>query len=120
MAGLCLGLMLVLSPMAAMAQTPYMVKDINTTQDVGSSNPTLFTQAGSKTFFVSYVPGEGYQLWKTDGTASGTVLVTPQYFASVSGMTSSGGKLFFVVSSSSGVFFFFVYKRGRNNRRKHS
>ncbi len=104
MAGLCLALMLVLSPMAVLGQTPYMVKDINTTQDVGSSNPTLFTQVGSKTFFVAYVPGEGYQLWKTDGTASGTALVTNQYYGYVSSMTNSNGKLFFLVSSSSGGY----------------
>jgi ELWxxDGT repeat protein len=101
MVGLFLTLMLASLP--ALAQSPYLVKDINPSTDVGSSNPTLFTQVGDKTFFVAYVQGEGYQLWKTDGTGSGTALVTDEYFPGVSSMTSSGGKLFFVVGNSSGL-----------------
>jgi ELWxxDGT repeat protein len=101
MVGLFLTLMLASLP--ALAQSPYLVKDINPSADTGSSNPTLFTQVGNRTFFVAYVQGEGYQLWKTDGTGSGTSLVTDQYFSYVSSMTASNGKLFFTVSAGSTV-----------------
>ncbi len=54
-----------------------MVKDINPD---GSGNPSEFTKAGSSLFFSAQgLDGDnsstGRELWKTDGTADGTVLV---------------------------------------------
>jgi ELWxxDGT repeat protein len=33
------------------------------------------TAVGSETFFTAYEPGFGNELWKSDGTAGGTVMV---------------------------------------------
>ena len=53
-----------------------MLKDIYPT---GNSNPSQLTpldvQNSNELFFVAYTANEGYELWKTDGTTTGTVLV---------------------------------------------
>ncbi len=94
----CAVVLLICLPVVA--QTPYLVKDINPSTDMGSSNPSSFTQVGASTFFISYVQGDGYQLWKTDGTSSGTSLVIDRYFYSISSMTASGGRLYFVANTN--------------------
>lgn len=57
------------------AQTPYLVKDINTTVSFGTvgSGPTQFTACRNKVFFVATATASGQELWSTDG--SGTALV---------------------------------------------
>lgn len=40
-----------------------------------SSNPANFTLVGNTLFFRAYQPDTGTELWKTDGTAAGTLLV---------------------------------------------
>ena len=40
-----------------------------------SSGPSGYVAVGSTLFFTADVPGLGRELWKTDGTAAGTVLV---------------------------------------------
>lgn len=55
---------------------PVLLKDVN----VGppGSSPGLsqpFTEASSEHYFIAYTNQSGYELWKTDGTATGTVLV---------------------------------------------
>jgi trimeric autotransporter adhesin len=52
--------------------TTQMVKDINMPS---GSYPQFFTKAGTVTFFIANTNGTGQELWKTDGSASGTVLV---------------------------------------------
>lgn len=57
----------------------YMIKDI-APGDIGPSNPYSsvpqdFTAAESYIYFQAYTPNEGRELWRTDGTAPGTVLV---------------------------------------------
>src|SRR5215468_7700827 len=52
------------------AQPAYRVKDITPLD----SFPTSFTQVGATTFF-SASDASGTELWKSDGTPSGTVLV---------------------------------------------
>ena len=37
--------------------------------------PTEFTVAGTKAYFSAYSPTAGVELWVTDGTAAGTVMV---------------------------------------------
>ena len=49
-----------------------MVKDINSG---GSGNPYAFTPFGNTLYFVAQDGSNGYELWKSDGTASGTVMV---------------------------------------------
>ncbi|HYC91524.1 MAG TPA: ELWxxDGT repeat protein [Thermoanaerobaculia bacterium] len=59
------------------AQTPYLVKDINTTvsADTESSSPRDFIAYGGRTYFVATTPAEGPELWRTDGSGGGTALV---------------------------------------------
>lgn len=68
----------------------YMVKDINT-QPVGYPQqgyayPRSFTTFGGVSLFSAYEPSTGRELWATDGTSAGTVLVSdiapgpPGYF----------------------------------------
>src|SRR5207344_1159148 len=49
------------------------VKDIN--PGTPSSNPTVFQQAGGTLFFAATSQYLGRELFKTDGTAAGTVMV---------------------------------------------
>ena len=49
-----------------------MVKDINS---VGSSSPGPFTAVGNTLYFQATDGTNGTELWKSDGTASGTVMV---------------------------------------------
>ncbi|HEV7571072.1 MAG TPA: ELWxxDGT repeat protein [Thermoanaerobaculia bacterium] len=60
------------------AQTPYMVKDINTTYsyDTKSSSPAEFAAFGSRTFFIATTDAAGTELWITDGTSAGTAIVS--------------------------------------------
>ena len=54
------------------AQTPVLLKDINPT---GSSSPNYMTCFGNTVYFNANDGVHGIELWKTDGTANGTVLV---------------------------------------------
>jgi ELWxxDGT repeat protein len=51
-----------------------LVDDIN--PGPGWSNPQNLTQVGGTLFFAAYDDTNGYQLWKTDGTAAGSVMLT--------------------------------------------
>ena len=76
-----------------------MVKDINSGNGSGLSYPSLLTVIGSTLFFKADDGTNGRELWKSDGTASGTVMVkdinsgsgssSPLYF------TAIGNTLFF-------------------------
>src|SRR6266481_4181626 len=80
------------SPATAQAATSRL-KDI--ASGSASSSPSLLTAVGSTLFFVT----NGNQLWKSNGTAAGTVLVktiassgvTPAPFA----LTNVNGTLYF-------------------------
>src|SRR4051794_9890317 len=52
--------------------TPHMLLDIN--QSTFGSNPSGLVAVGS-TVFISAFDGNGYDLWKSDGTAAGTSMV---------------------------------------------
>ena len=51
---------------------PVLVKDINTGSPSFIDN---FTVSGNQLFFTAKTTSKGYELWKTDGTETGTVLV---------------------------------------------
>ena len=55
-----------------------MVKDINSgSGSQASSNPNYLTEMGNTLYFSAMdTTNNGHQLWKSDGTASGTVMVT--------------------------------------------
>lgn len=63
------------------AQTPQMVKDINTTVNGGftGSNPSEGVVLGANLYFIATDKANGTELWKTDGTNAGTVLVKDIY-----------------------------------------
>ena len=52
---------------------PQLVKDIY--PGPGQGGPSSFALAGSTVFFMAQDGVHGFELWKTDGTAAGTVLV---------------------------------------------
>ncbi|MGL4550305.1 MAG: ELWxxDGT repeat protein, partial [Gemmataceae bacterium] len=74
--------------------------DLNTTPDPIGSDPGGFVNVNGTLFFMAAVSGYGRELWKTDGTAAGTVFVkdvTPGSGGStVSKMTAVGSKLYFI------------------------
>jgi len=57
--------------------SPAMLADIQT--GTGASSPTEFVEVGETTFFVAYQGNYGTELWKTDGTVSGTMIVKDIY-----------------------------------------
>src|SRR5260221_13272646 len=59
------------------AQTPYLLKDFNTTYSTGTkgSSPSGFTAWGSRTLFVATTDDAGTELWVTDDTPQGTSMV---------------------------------------------
>jgi ELWxxDGT repeat protein len=54
-----------------------LLKDINTDPDLsrGNSNPDNFTEYKGKVYFKARASGTGDELWVTDGTPEGTVLL---------------------------------------------
>jgi ELWxxDGT repeat protein len=62
--------------LSAQAQTPYLVKDLNTSgsSSPGSSTPAGFTLFGLRVYFAATTTADGRVLWSTDGTPSGTAL----------------------------------------------
>src|SRR6185295_13558 len=60
-------------PSAPLAPSLRLVKDI-AAQRYGSS-PEKLTAVGSTVFFSAYSVAAGQELWKSDGTAAGTVMV---------------------------------------------
>ena len=74
----------------------YMVKSINSG---GSSDPLHFTAVGNTFYFSAYTYTNGTELWKSDGTESGTVMVKDINNGSGSGspggFTAIGNTLYF-------------------------
>src|SRR5260221_2587464 len=70
-----------LAPFTTLAQTPYLVKDINLTTNAHpqSSLPFDFFQYGSRVLFEATTNESGTELWSTDGTAGGTLQVADIY-----------------------------------------
>lgn len=79
------------------ALAPVLVLDINT--GGSDSNPGQLTVVGSTLFFTASDPSAGLELWKSDGTAAGTVRVKDinpgPGDSKPLGLTAVGGILFF-------------------------
>ncbi len=92
-----LGLTAVTSTPLLEAQEPYLVKDINLIG--GGSSPSYLTNVNGTLFFQASDGTNGLELWKSDGTAAGTVLVKDinpgAGSASPSNLTIVNGMLFF-------------------------
>lgn len=59
----------------AMAADMMFVKDINTLAETVGGTPSEFVQVGTTMYFTASGSATGRELWKTDGTEAGTVLV---------------------------------------------
>ena len=80
---------------------PYLIKDI--VPGPGSSGPDDFTLSGRFAYFTAFDTTHGREIWRTDGTEAGTMLVAdvvpgPQGFADVRDFTDVNGTLFFTAS----------------------
>lgn len=90
---------------AAVQGQPHLVKDINVSQDpYASSDPREFVTIGNVTFFSALTADHGRQLWKTDTTEAGTVVVkvigSAQEDPNPHNLTNAGGTLFFIARQS--------------------
>jgi ELWxxDGT repeat protein len=80
-----------------------LLADLNTAPETAGSAPMNFQAVGETLYFFANTPEHGYELWTSDGTASGTRLVKdvrPGYTGSVEQnrpptMASAGGRLYF-------------------------
>ncbi|HRH70456.1 MAG TPA: hypothetical protein PLB89_13190 [Flavobacteriales bacterium] len=85
--------------------TMTLLKNINTQSGYGS-HPYGFTSLGSKMVFNASAEAYGSELWITDGTAAGTVMVKDLFTGATgsgpSGFTTSGSNSFFVAENSTG------------------
>src|SRR5262245_47983835 len=70
-----LGMVLVCAPVSLSSQPAHLVKDMVTLPGAASANPGNFTRVGATIFFTASDSANGTELWKTDGTAAGTMLV---------------------------------------------
>jgi ELWxxDGT repeat protein len=86
------------------APSTWVVRDIN---PAGNSSPRLLTNVNGTLFFVANNGTAGYELWRSDGTATGTQMVLdirpgilssiPTHLTGV--MTNVNGTLFFVANN---------------------
>ena len=92
-----------------------LVKNIDPTPLVsesdgrGRSYPKNLTRLGNVVVFVADNGTQGYELWKTDGTTPGTVMVIDLYAGSTQGAWSSAGGWYPV-----GDYIFFIGKTAAN------
>jgi ELWxxDGT repeat protein len=70
-----------------------LVKDIY--PGTGNSYPSNLTDVNGVLYFTAYDGTNGTELWKSDGTAAGTVLVYPGGDSSPSNLTNVNGVLYF-------------------------
>ena len=91
----------------AYSQQPTMVKDINPGTTTSFFEPS-FTAIGSTLYFAANDGTNGYELWKSDGTNAGTVMVKDIYPGYVNGiafgseprnLTNVNGTLFFTANN---------------------
>ncbi len=85
-----------------------LVKDINTASSNASSSPTNLTEVGVLAFFTATTLTGGTELWKSNGTAAGTVQVKDIYAgtssSSPSNLTNVNGTLFFRAQDAAGGY----------------
>jgi ELWxxDGT repeat protein len=87
-----------------LSTSPTLVKDIDETPAPYGSEPRALTLAGSYVYFSANDGVHGSELWKSDGTAAGTVLVKDvlpgQAGAHLGYFTGVGDKVYFWVGGS--------------------
>src|SRR5262245_60227429 len=89
---LAVTLVAIASAYTAAAGTIALLKDLDTNEVIASTNPWYLGTVGQRAVFAGNVPGQqGQRLFRSDGTAAGTVrfgaqnLVDPRALGSVSG-----------------------------------
>jgi ELWxxDGT repeat protein len=84
------------SPAAAQGPEPYLVRDIN---QVGSSEPLSLIDLNGTLYFEAGDKAHGRELWKSDGTQDGTVMVKDLWPGARGSfpaeLTEIGGTLYF-------------------------
>ena len=79
-----------------------LVRDINTAPAASGSDPSSFVEVGGTLYFSANNGGTGIELWKSNGTEAGTLLVEdirPGFFgAGPRSLTNVGGTLYFVAN----------------------
>lgn len=102
----CLLLALLVSPGASpgWAVTPSLVKDVNPESTEGGSMPGLFASlAQGVSLFRAHSSESGAELWRSDGTESGTFLLLDACPGPCSGwfspVASAGSRTFFLVTN---------------------
>lgn len=85
-----------------------LVRDINTQFLASSSSPSDFTDVNGTLFFTAITGAAGRELWKSDGTAAGTVLVKDinpgAGFSFPSSLTNVNGTLYFAANDGAHGF----------------
>ena len=96
-------LALCLAAVTVLAQPALRLKDVNQRTSFGS-NPQQFVTVGGVTYFVATDEAHGGELWRTDGTPTGTQLVKDIVPGSGSSapweLTDFGGSLYFVANGT--------------------
>lgn len=94
---------------AVFAQAPaYLVSDINQAPEMVSSDPDSLTRAGDTVYFTADDGTHGRELWRTDGTGTGTQLVKDIHAGRAGGVSSS--------LTAAGDLVYFVADDGQHGR----
>lgn len=101
-------ILLLLLNVRMFCQQPYMVKDINPGTNTSFNYQPGFTAIGSTLYFSASDGSNGLELWKSDGTSAGTIMVKDIYsgyqFANVPNnseprnLTNVNGSLYFTAN----------------------
>lgn len=83
------------------AQVPRLLTDVNATVQSAQSTPQAFAQVGAFTFFTARTSADGRELWRTDGSAAGTLRLTDLApgpgEVPIAELRSTGSRLLFAV-----------------------
>ncbi|RYD38479.1 MAG: hypothetical protein EOP87_01495 [Verrucomicrobiaceae bacterium] len=97
---------------AVAAPIPRLVKDIFPGGTMAGSNPGAYCEMQGNAYFAATTLTHGEELWRSDGTSMGTVMVKDLLPGTASGapraLTAVGGTLFFTVSD--GVYYRNLWK----------
>ncbi|MES2690955.1 MAG: hypothetical protein V4658_11170, partial [Bacteroidota bacterium] len=94
---------LILASFFSQAQSPYLVKDLVASGTSGSSAPEWLTAYKNKLVFSATTFAQGNELWESDGTESGTLLIKDLHIgngAPVRNLTICNDTLFFTTNES--------------------
>ena len=76
-----------------------LLKDINTS---GNADPLEYSVVVGNEIYFTATDGNGYEIWKTDGSTGGTTAVTEINATEINGLIEDNGNLFFGASFGAG------------------